>query len=85
MNDLVKKAFRDFLILLVLSLFGLWFIISVLMSMRVDLEIYTPRDIYFIHGRHITSETGQIDTTLQNYMELREYLSNLTASDVLEN
>lgn len=51
-------------------------------SSKIDLEIYTVANIYFIDGLHLTDEIGEHDIYFANQLELKEWLAEQTANEI---
>lgn len=45
------------------------------------LEVYTTKDIYYINGLHVTSESSDLDITFDDRLHLANWISERTADE----
>lgn len=72
------KNLNTFLLLVIIAILAFNFY----PQENTDLEIYTDRDIYYITGLRILSESGEIDKEFANRQELKKFVIQQTARDI---
>ena len=62
--------------LFIIAIIFIWF-----PQPKINLEIYTPENIYYINGLTVTNEVNEETKTFETPEDLNIYISNVTAND----
>lgn len=72
---------QRFGVLIVFVLIVIVFISLMAPKPNTMLEVYTTRDIYYIDGLHVTSESSDLDLRFDDQLHLANWIAEVTADE----